>query len=337
MDPPDASIHSGFAEIASRRAEAIRSGLVVDIGDVPTMLFAADERRAQTIAGLLGRLEPTTRDHVCALSFHDGALSPPDRPADDRVHDGYAWQSGSEFVFQHDSGLIATADASTIEIGGRADDLRWPFRRLFHPALTHVLAHRHRFVLHAAAVGDERGALLVLGGTGRGKSTTAMAALAAGWQVLGDDLVILAPHGIDDCDVMGVPRPMGVPRDVLASTDDVIDDGIYDGDPRERVQLSPNLLSSATSRIRGVVVSDHATTEHGSLERMPSETALGEMLTAFTATRNAPLRAAFFSHASALSRLPCWRLRLAGESTVRLREAVELLAGALDFGTTGRG
>jgi hypothetical protein len=301
------------------------------------LLYAPDERRATTIAGLLGALERSGRDHVCALSFHGGVLAPPDRAPDDRLHDGHAWQFGSEFAFQHDSGLIATADASTIEIGGDAIELRWPFRRLFHPALTHVLAHRHRFVLHAAAIGDHRGALLVLGGTGRGKSTTAMAALTAGWQVLGDDLVILAPHSIDDCDVMGVPRPMGIPREVMASIDGVIDDGIYDGDPRDRVQLSPSRLSSETFPIRGVVVCDHATAEHGSIEPLSSAITLGEMLTAFTATRNAPLRSAFFPHASALSRMRCWRLRLARDPSVRLGEAVELLGGALDSGRDDRG
>src|SRR5262249_11008520 len=46
-------------------------------------------------------------------------------------------------------------------------------------------------LVHAAAVGDERGAVLITGKSGIGKSTTALACLEQGLSYLGDDLVLL--------------------------------------------------------------------------------------------------------------------------------------------------
>jgi len=48
---------------------------------------------------------------------------------------------------------------------------------------------------HAAAVGDGRRALLLVGRGGRGKSTSALAALGAGLELLGDDYILLETGG----------------------------------------------------------------------------------------------------------------------------------------------
>ena len=46
-------------------------------------------------------------------------------------------------------------------------------------------------LLHGAAAADERGALLIVAESGRGKSTAAAAALRAGWRLLSDDLTLV--------------------------------------------------------------------------------------------------------------------------------------------------
>jgi hypothetical protein len=68
------------------------------------------------------------------------------------------------------------ADISYIE---RSSPLR--------PLLTHWLGRRGQYLVHAAAVGDSRGAVLILGHGGAGKSTTALDCLEAGLEYVSDD------------------------------------------------------------------------------------------------------------------------------------------------------
>ena len=60
--------------------------------------------------------------------------------------------------------------------------------------LASLLGRRGRPFVHAACVGlPERGAVLIAGRSGSGKSTTALRCLAAGWQYVGDDYVVVRP------------------------------------------------------------------------------------------------------------------------------------------------
>jgi hypothetical protein len=75
-----------------------------------------------------------------------------------------------------------------------ADGLPWwetgaPLRSL----LAWVLVDHGRALVHGAAVGDRSGAVLLVGRGGSGKSTTALAALDAGFGYLGDDYCVLDP------------------------------------------------------------------------------------------------------------------------------------------------
>ena len=327
MEPPEASSQSGLDATVSRSADAIRSGLVVAIGGIPVRLQALDARHARVASEFLYGLEPVASAPACALTFGAQAPSLPERPFDEVVFDGHAWQRDTEFAFRHESGLVAVADATAAHIGGDADDLWWPFRRLFHPVIAHLLAHQRRYVLHAAAIANDRGAVLVFGGSGAGKSTTAMAALRAGWQVMGDDVIVLAP-GESGADVVGIARPMAVPGDVF---DGIGPHGAMPGDVRTRVELPPHSLATVSRPLRAVVISDHARTGGATIEPVTAADVLHEALSAFTPARNLELRRAFFPHAAALSRLPAWRLRHACDSSVRLSEAVELLSGVHDF------
>jgi hypothetical protein len=322
MELPDASIQSGFAAMVSRSAEAIRSGLVVAIGEIPVRLHAPEHRWAFAMAELLAGLDTVDSEPDCVLTFGEGGPSVPSRPPDDELHDGQAWQHGTEFALRHNSGLVAVADATTASIWGDATRLRWPFRRLFHPTIAHLLAHQQRYVVHSAAIADDDGAVLVFGGSGRGKSTAAAAALLAGHDVLGDDLVVLAPraHGVHD--VVGLPRPMAIPGDVIG---DVVGNGAVDRDPRARVELPPDRLSVTARRLRAVIIIDHSQGS-ATLEPVAPSVVLGEVLSSFTATRNSVLRRAFFPHALMLSRVPAWRLRHARNPASRLDEAAALLA-----------
>ena len=74
----------------------------------------------------------------------------------------------------------------------------WMDRVPFRTILTWWAADRGLAMVHASAVAWGDGAALIAGGSGAGKSTTAMACLAAGLDLLGDDACVVGldpePH-----------------------------------------------------------------------------------------------------------------------------------------------
>jgi len=87
-------------------------------------------------------------------------------------------------VFQADTGrgMVWTVDASTLPYWEQAA----PLRSLIHWWCT----DRDMQLVHGAAVGTERGAVLLTGKGGSGKSTTALGTALNGLDYLGDDYVI---------------------------------------------------------------------------------------------------------------------------------------------------
>jgi hypothetical protein len=60
-------------------------------------------------------------------------------------------------------------------------------RAPFHPILSWWTADHGIALLHASAVADDTGAVVIAGASGAGKSTTALTCLSAGLRILGDD------------------------------------------------------------------------------------------------------------------------------------------------------
>lgn len=82
------------------------------------------------------------------------------------------------------------------EVVSRVDD-PFPEATLEHllidQVLPRVLAFRGRIVLHAGCVASAEGAIAFLGESGAGKSTLCAAFARAGWALLGDDALVVAP------------------------------------------------------------------------------------------------------------------------------------------------
>jgi hypothetical protein len=97
--------------------------------------------------------------------------------------------------------------------------------------------------------------LVVIGDSGTGKSTLAFAAGRAGWQVLGDDMVVIdpAPEGAS---VRGIPRVPSVPREV-ADLASVVGEPLPD-DARDRVELVGFELDTEPAPVSAVVVCGHS-------------------------------------------------------------------------------
>jgi hypothetical protein len=79
--------------------------------------------------------------------------------------------------------LHRVPDAAAVRWWERAAPLR--------SALYWALGGRHRHLVHAGAVGDQRGCALLAGASGSGKTTAALAALAHGLLYIADDYVLL--------------------------------------------------------------------------------------------------------------------------------------------------
>jgi hypothetical protein len=101
-------------------------------------------------------------------------------------------------VVQEGSGALTLLDEAARVIRYRvpsADALPWWERAApMRPALFWALAGNGRHLVHAGAVGDEGGAVLLVGAGGSGKTTMALAALMAGLRYIGDDYLLITTH-----------------------------------------------------------------------------------------------------------------------------------------------
>jgi hypothetical protein len=102
-------------------------------------------------------------------------------------------------VYETYSGALTLVDS-----GGRALLHRVPHRGMvpwweraapLRPALFWALGGAGRHLVHAGAVGDDRGGVLLAGARGSGKTTVALAALVHGLGYVADDYVLLHTAG----------------------------------------------------------------------------------------------------------------------------------------------
>lgn len=73
-----------------------------------------------------------------------------------------------------------------------------------YTAIAPLLRRRNHYLLHAAAISRSRDAVLLVGPTQSGKTTTGLALLLSGWQHLGSDVVLLSQS---DSGILAHPTP----------------------------------------------------------------------------------------------------------------------------------
>lgn len=120
-------------------------------------------------------------------------------------------------------------------------------RLILGPGLASTLIQRGRLVFHASAVLVDGTAIAFAGRSGRGKSTTAAACYASGYNVIADDLTAVAVHEdgppavesgypqlrVDD----DVARRLGIDTRTLGTTAGKLSIDVADGFHRSRRQL----------------------------------------------------------------------------------------------------
>jgi hypothetical protein len=300
-------------------AAAVLAEPVVDVGGVAMRLTASDSVRAGAVAALFRHALPASGAPECLVRFtSDEFECPTDVPV--TLLDGLElWRpDAGELTLRSANGLSARVSAHEIAVAGDAPSLAREFRYVAMIALTHVLASRGRHVLHGGAVVCDDRALLVLGGSGTGKSTLVLGALRSGWTALTDDLVAVH-RGSDTVLAVGLPRPISVPRDVVF--DEFAEGAEVPDDARNRVELPGATLTLSSHPIGGVILVSRGDAAEARVEPVAAHDALRAILGASTSIANPQLVREVFSIAAAVARLPAWSLQHGSDPSSRLHQA----------------
>ena len=300
-------------------------GGIVDVGDIPAAFLAADHDRAAAIARLLQGLTPHPGPPRLVIRYQRRRPAEPRRRPSHVYVGTRVWHDEDELVVHLDdapAGARVTRDAAWI--GGHSDDLNHAWQQLFHFTVTHLLAHHHRYVLHAAGlVADNGDAYVVLGPTGHGKSTLALAAVASGWRLLSDDLVVIRQGAVGP-EASGIARRVALPGDLgavlEAPTPPIV------GDHRSRRELSVEHLSRGWFHVAVIIEVGHSSSPEGELQALCGELAMYRVLGSFSSVTDPLLVTRFFPVAGSLCQLPRWRLGHGVEAGTRLRVAQQRLA-----------
>jgi hypothetical protein len=244
----------------------------------------------------------------------------PARPPDATEEELAVWWTDGGLALADAAGVTAsvTRNMATIDATGSAARAAALVEYVVAGVLTNLLARHQRYVLHAALVVGRRGAVAITGTTGAGKSTAALAAIAAGLDVRGDDMAIV--HGSSGAyTVTALPQLLHLPGDLGPLPEGAEP---FSGDPRQRWTLPVDAAPPVP--LLGTVLLAHSPGA-ASLEPATGPDVVAAVLAAFSSWRDPGLRPAVFDLAVDLARLPV-RHRLAHDIDPARRVAA---AGAL--------
>ncbi|MDQ1486107.1 MAG: HPr Serine kinase C-terminal domain [Actinomycetota bacterium] len=257
--------------------------------------------------------------YAAEIIFQERAPAVPDRQADEVYGPISLWRDGNELSLDSGGPLRAHATPSRVVLGGALDGGQLGamlLRRIVHHVIAHVLSLSGRLVAHGAAVGRGGDAVLLLGSSGSGKSTSAYLASRGGWSLLADDLVVVR-RTASGVEAVGVHRAIAVPPDIA---DDDAADIEHDLRDRRRPDL---VLDGRPHRLAAVAMVEHGTAQ-GSVEATTGLVVASAFIGSTPAAGNVVVAAEALRTAGVISRLPCFRLRLADSAAERRRATAEL-------------
>lgn len=231
----------------------------IDVAGVAVGVTASDDRYAACATDRLGAV--AARDEA-EIEVTISAVAPP-APADAESQEMENWTAheldGVLWIGLHDA--WARFEPGVLDIGGPLDSPRDVdvLDDLLQFAIAVGVARPDRLMVHAAVLARGDDALLVVGRSGRGKSTLAAAALLGGWELLGDDLAVIDTTTFA---VQAVRRPPMVPLEI-ADRHGLAGDRVGE-EPRgrRRVRLDVDRLARGRRRLVGLVAVDHGTDGH---------------------------------------------------------------------------
>jgi len=181
--------------------------------------------------------------------------------------------------------------------------------------LTWWLAPQQMLLAHGAAVGSPAGAVVLAGPGGSGKSTTALACLAAGMGYLGDDYVLLDPKSRSVWSVYGSAK---LAEDHLARFPHLMrpeDPSPADPGDAKRIGWPGEVMPDAmvtSAPVSAIVVPVVTGGPECTLTRVPSSRALMAVAPLTMFQTPGDLRAAFGLTTRFVAGLPTFRLELGG-------------------------
>ncbi len=198
--------------------------------------------------------------------------------ADHRDGPVRSWYGTQQLAMRHDLGATAVTDDATFYITLSADraSAAREARHLLFAGLSWWFERRDLLVLHAAQIAWEETTALILGATGEGKSTLALAALRSGWELHSDDLVIVDSTATPARSWGIAKRPLidrTLARDLKLKAEPL------DADPRGRVLLTQAPLSQGWRDLTTLIVVGHGT-DDASLSPLDHAVTLDHLLDA---------------------------------------------------------
>jgi hypothetical protein len=304
-------------------ARELLTGLAVDVGGVSVGLSATDATRAAAVRAIFGRMAPSGNDPVVRLDFGSHRVPLPQRGPDESLGDMQLWHDEGALGLAYGTSISARVESDHGTVGGYASNLTRAFRRAAPFMLASLLAPHERFVVHAAAIQRDGHAILVLGGSGVGKSTLIHGALKDGWSVLSDDLVLLRADRSGPA-VSGIPTTLAVPSEIV-STDDPA--WAIDNDPRARVQLPFEAWDRGSHPVRSLVIVAHGDGEDAGIESIEPVELLAFLIRSMLSRQPANVRR-YMRLAITLCGLPGHRILHAQTPETRAQRAAEALSVA---------
>lgn len=209
------------------------------------------------------------------------------------------------------------AREAVLHVASSATVPDWMDRAPFRTILTWWAADRGFVLVHASAVAWADGAVVLAGGTGAGKSTTALACLAAGLDLLGDDACLV---GLDP-----VPRVWSVYKRAKLEPDaarwlPALDALAVERRP-DQTHIDPGVHHRHDASLRAVLL-PRVTSERVSRTVPVSRAEAMRVLTATTLREGGAMARDALATLTALARdVPCLRLEL-GRDLDRVADTV---------------
>ncbi len=294
---------------------------VVSLAGVPALLSASSDIHARALDQMFGALPPARARPRARIDLRPGRIDLPTRPPDESLGDIQCWHEPDGVTVEHETGMTAQVTGTAANIRGDGPDIDLVLRWVCQPVLGYLLSPFGCFLLHAGAVSRGGLALLLLGPSGSGKSTATYAALRAGWEVLGDDHVVIRRNG-GTLQVTGIPKPLSVPAEVAT---DLSAGARRMYDQRDRWEIPSGVIASGWREAAGAVAVRHAGSLRGEIGEADRLRLLRELIAAFPASGSRGPLAQFMPVAAALTRASHSELWLGLDPAQRVDGAAELL------------
>ncbi len=302
---------------------SIRSGVAIDVAGLATRVVADDLDRAEAVASLFRDADLTEADPECEIRLTEAAPELPARPPDVTLERIAIWWS-DDAMYLDVAGLRARADADGVWAGGDVPSIGACFRNACLQGLSRVFAVRGRFLTHGAVVVLRGGPVLVMGGSGVGKSTLTFAARRSGRGVVSDDAVVLdAPADGGPVRATGMPRPIAVPADVVEGL--AVAGQAVPEDPRQRIEVDAGTRVDGPVTLAGLVIAAGADPRGAGIDRLTGPDVLHAILQTMQSFSDPAHRNAAFGIAGRLAQVPAWTMRRGNDPAAALAEVTEQL------------